>query len=134
MEKTRTEKYERYLRSKEWRELKAYLIERRGLKCEICGKIKKDPRQVNIHHITYKRLFNELPADLLILCIPCHKKQHPGCGGGKNRKKSSALKKKKVNHVFIALQQIEMKKQNGQFENNAQFLKERSKAVKKYSA
>lgn len=116
----RSEKYNRYLKSKEWRELKAYLISKRGLKCEICGAKKFFFRQVHIHHITYARLFNELPSDLLILCVGCHKNQHT--------KKNKGKQKKKTN--YLALEEIERKREAGYFKNNAEYLKKRSNAAK----
>jgi hypothetical protein len=33
---------------------------------------------LQIHHLTYKRIFNELPSDLQALCFPCHEWIHAG--------------------------------------------------------
>jgi len=72
--------YYDYLQSFEWSEIRRELFESRGEKCELCGNLNR----LQIHHITYARLFNEDPADLQILCVFCHKRIH---GIGKNGKK-----------------------------------------------
>lgn len=69
------EKYHKYLKSDEWKSKKDTLISQRGLKCERC-----DKNLVNftfdIHHLTYKNIFNEQLEDLQILCRPCHERVH----------------------------------------------------------
>lgn len=67
------EKYRRYLKSAKWKNFKKELVKTRGHKCEKCG---EKYRPLDGHHVTYKRLFNELPEDVLLLCHPCHKKEH----------------------------------------------------------
>ena len=70
--------YYAYLRSDEWH-LKR---ERRALmdgKCVICGKTDG----LNVHHLTYERVPNELPSDLVTLCRHHHleiekRKRWPG--------------------------------------------------------
>lgn len=69
------EKYNQYIKSVEWYNLKIDLLQRRGCRCEKCGK-RKRPTSLHIHHITYERLFNEIPTDLIILCPLCHAKEH----------------------------------------------------------
>lgn len=68
------EKYRRYLKSAKWKNFKKGLIKTRGHKCEKCG---EKYRPLDGHHVTYKRLFNELPEDVLLLCHQCHKLEHP---------------------------------------------------------
>jgi 5-methylcytosine-specific restriction endonuclease McrA len=65
-------KYREYLQSSEWANIKIDLIHNRGNKCESCGKI----GYVQVHHLTYDRLFNEEPSDLVLLCAGCHKAEH----------------------------------------------------------
>ena len=40
--------------------------------CEKCGK----RRATEVHHLTYLRVFNELPSDLMALCRQCHAEVH----------------------------------------------------------
>lgn len=65
-------KYKDYLKSKEWTEMKIDLIQNRGSKCENCGK----KGNVDVHHLTYERLYKEDPEDLMLLCRSCHSKEH----------------------------------------------------------
>lgn len=68
-------KYKAYLKSDEWVQLKIDLLQERGCKCERCNKPRK-PTSLQVHHITYKRLYDELAADLILLCGGCHMKEH----------------------------------------------------------
>jgi 5-methylcytosine-specific restriction endonuclease McrA len=66
-------KYHRYLRSsKEWATIKIELYASRGKKCEVCYSTYK----LQVHHRTYKNIYNEEPSELVILCDVCHKKAH----------------------------------------------------------
>lgn len=67
------EKYKRYLRSAKWKDFKKELIKTRGHKCEKCG---EKYRPLDGHHVTYERLYNELPEDVMLVCRECHKKEH----------------------------------------------------------
>lgn len=67
-----TEEYKKYLRSEKWQKIRKSVFSARGKKCEICSKSK----WLHIHHLTYERIFNELPEDLQILCRTCHEKAH----------------------------------------------------------
>lgn len=70
---THKEKYRRYLKSAKWKNFKRILIKERGHKCQDCG---EKYRPLDGHHITYERLFNELPEDVRLLCHQCHMKEH----------------------------------------------------------
>ncbi len=65
--------YNDYLNSEAWKSLKRLLIQERGTKCQKCG---KDGLRLDGHHLTYKRLFNEMPEDILLICRKCHEKIH----------------------------------------------------------
>lgn len=65
-------KYLKYLKSPKWRELRENLFKVRGKKCEMCDKV----TNIQVHHLTYKRLFNEPLSDLLVVCDSCHKDIH----------------------------------------------------------
>jgi hypothetical protein len=60
--------YRWYLGHEFWREKCEYVFKRANGKCEKCGK--RPPTEV--HHLTYIRVFQELPSDLLAVCRQCH--------------------------------------------------------------
>lgn len=60
--------YDDYLTSQQWRIRRQALFDRRGRACEVCGK--KKP--IEVHHLTYARIFHEDDADLLVLCYYHH--------------------------------------------------------------
>lgn len=63
--------YKQYLQSKEWVDIRISLIESRKC-CERCG----NRKGLQVHHKTYKNIFNEEPSDLELLCSACHYKEH----------------------------------------------------------
>ena len=75
------EKYQKYLQSQEWQEKKRQVF-RRALRnansnnmygiCEKCGYTPWRPC-LQIHHKSYKNVFNEPLEDLILLCPRCHK-------------------------------------------------------------
>lgn len=64
--------YKNYLLSKQWLELRLDILTNRGGKCEECGSKNK----IQVHHLTYKNIFNEEPEDLILLCRSCHELEH----------------------------------------------------------
>jgi hypothetical protein len=91
----RKSKYLAYINSKEWKELKLDLLIKRGCRCEKCG-IDKQPNLIQVHHLTYDRLYNELETDLLLVCGKCHKEIHNIKDKKKTQKKPN-IKKQKQN-------------------------------------
>lgn len=71
--KERKQNYFTYLRSAKWFNFKKQLIAERGHRCEKCG---ATPKSLDGHHLTYARLFNEIPEDIQLLCRPCHNAIH----------------------------------------------------------
>jgi 5-methylcytosine-specific restriction endonuclease McrA len=63
-----TAEYQRYIKSTQWRNIRADLFKLRGKRCERCGKW----HGLEVHHETYERFGKELPSDLTILCKQCH--------------------------------------------------------------
>ena len=65
--------YTKYINSASWNQSTQRLacIERARGRCELCGRKGKQ-----VHHKTYYRIGNELPEDLLYLCLDCHEYQH----------------------------------------------------------
>lgn len=67
-------KYEAYLLSPEWKRRRELVLKRANYMCEGCG-IKT---AVQVHHLTYVRLYNEMLFDLVAVCLDCHKRIHEG--------------------------------------------------------
>lgn len=61
---TKRWKYKRYLRSGKWFNKRKKMFSLVGKKCEMCG----GRYRVQVHHMTYKRLYNERSSDLLVVC------------------------------------------------------------------
>lgn len=74
MTKRQRADYLAYLRSPWWTGRKAAVIRYRGYRCERCGAAPF--RGLQLHHRTYERLGRELPADVELLCKPCHLREH----------------------------------------------------------
>lgn len=71
------ELWDRYIHSFWWAEKKRQLFAERGKKCERCASTK----HIQVHHTSYRRLGNEAPEDLIILCKDCHRREHGrSCG------------------------------------------------------
>ena len=72
-------KYQRYVRSKAFKEVKRAVEERDGHKCMTCDRKRSDGVQLCCHHRTYEHLFeggeNEI-SDCITLCRICHKMIH----------------------------------------------------------
>ncbi len=66
--------YASHMKSATWRELRILVIRRCKGICERCHKWPV----VNIHHLNYDRVGNELLTDLLGVCSRCHKELHGG--------------------------------------------------------
>ena len=67
------EAYKIYLSSDHWKETRKKRLELDGYKCCICG-IGCD---LDVHHLSYDRLWNEdVEHDLVTLCRVCHKTFH----------------------------------------------------------
>lgn len=70
-------KYQRYIRSKQFKEIKKIILERDDYKCACCNS-RAEERSLTCHHKTYQHLYDELNHlnDLIILCNVCHKAIH----------------------------------------------------------
>lgn len=68
------QKYYQYLQSKQWKQKKEYALEYYGRNCGACG----SKYNIQVHHKTYKNVFNETMEDLMLLCERCHRKEHKG--------------------------------------------------------
>jgi hypothetical protein len=65
----RTMPYGEYLQTPEWQERRRVRLKAARYRCQVCNS--KDQR-LNVHHRTYERRGEELAADLIVLCEPCH--------------------------------------------------------------
>lgn len=72
--------YEEYLKSPHWLRF-SQGIKKLRRKCEDCGIDALEARHrhkqdLNVHHLTYERVGNEKPEDVVVLCFYCHLKRH----------------------------------------------------------
>lgn len=65
--------YQKYLNSSEWHQRANEEKEKANYRCDICG---HEDRNLHVHHRNYKRLGNEQPGDLIVLCPGCHATIH----------------------------------------------------------
>lgn len=63
--------YDEYLRSTVWMVKRQICLETRFGRCAHC-----DAEAQQAHHLTYERVGNEHPDDLLPLCATCHQRAH----------------------------------------------------------
>ena len=68
------EEYEAYLHSKQWKQKRQEIAERRNFTCEICGQ--KTLNNFHIHHKTYIHFGAERDNELKFLCENCHENLH----------------------------------------------------------
>lgn len=61
---TRKEKYYRYLNTKTWKDKRMLVLRRDKFACQKC----ESKENLQIHHLTYDRVFNEKLNDLITLC------------------------------------------------------------------
>lgn len=60
--------YEQYLQTALWRMRRNRALRLSEYHCQRCGA----PRQLQVHHLTYERLGDELDEDLEVVCRGCH--------------------------------------------------------------
>ena len=64
--------YTAHLASPEWQLIRADKLARAGWLCERCGASGVRGAPLHVHHLTYERLGDEPPEDLLVVCPACH--------------------------------------------------------------
>ena len=79
------ERYRRYLQSDAWKAKRKSVLQAAGFRCRRCG-----APATEVHHETYKRIYNERMSDLTALCSNCHEAAHTRTP--KHRKKSTSKK------------------------------------------
>jgi len=71
--------YDSYLASASWGALRRAALERDGWLCQGCRR----RRATQVHHLTYRRVGDEMLFDLASVCDACHDRLHPrGHEGG----------------------------------------------------
>ena len=67
----RRDNYHAYLKSDAWQAKRRKILKIAGYKCRDCGE-----HATEVHHETYKRIYNERLTDLTALCRKCHDARH----------------------------------------------------------
>lgn len=65
-------RYRRYIQSRQWRGIRQRVLERDNHTCQRCGENGRPGNELDVHHLSYARLYNEELSDLLTLCRGCH--------------------------------------------------------------
>ena len=73
LRKTARRQYQEYLRTPEFKAKRNRALIQAGNRCQVCGTTDKP---LEVHHNDYSRLGEELLADLVALCRPCHQRHH----------------------------------------------------------
>lgn len=66
------QRYEEHINSDKWKAIRRKVLARCRNVCEGCG----ERTAVHVHHLTYKRLGNEMLFDLAAVCKQCHEAIH----------------------------------------------------------
>lgn len=89
-------KYTEYLKTDHWKELRAVKLHEANDQCETC----KSKSRLQVHHLTYERVGNELLTDLKVLCESCHEKVH-NIFPSKRKKRKARPKLKTKAEIFL---------------------------------
>lgn len=65
--------YDKYLRSKHWKNTRKKALERAQFQCQLCA---NQDSVLEVHHNNYGNLGKEESKDLIVLCRPCHRRFH----------------------------------------------------------
>lgn len=71
--------YEEYLKSPEWAAIAFERLKIDHFRCQMCGACGTATNKLEIHHLSYKYLYNEwerIGEDLVTVCHVCHKSLH----------------------------------------------------------
>lgn len=86
------EQYQEYLQSEDWWERRTLVMERAGGLCEGCRKVEP----IDVHHLTYDHVTEELLYELVALCASCHEKAHGGPGNSPQAAKRQTWQRRKT--------------------------------------
>jgi 5-methylcytosine-specific restriction endonuclease McrA len=73
LRKLAREDYAWYLASNHWKALRDRAFDHHGRACSRC----RTTTNLQVHHLTYRRLGCERVEDLQVLCRGCHERNHP---------------------------------------------------------
>lgn len=69
--------YQDYLSSSQWREKARRRLQIDNFCCQMCGSRGSSANRLEIHHLSYKNIYQENPyRDLVTLCHVCHRSIH----------------------------------------------------------
>ena len=97
--------YKDYLGSTHWIELRAKKLKRSKKRCGIC----LSPHRLEIHHLSYRNIYDVDTSDLRVLCHDCHDLYHKLKDAGKITPVSGGDQKQFANvrhYVKLALNMI----------------------------
>ena len=69
-----SKEYQDYIASEKWLTFATDAKVATGGRCQGCD---RKTWNLQVHHLTYERLGNELPSDVWVVCAACHLKFHP---------------------------------------------------------
>lgn len=64
--------YQKYIRSNQWKNLRAIYLQKQDRSCSACTR----KRKIHLHHKSYDRVGREPDRDLVPLCEICHSEVH----------------------------------------------------------
>ena len=114
--------YAAYLKTRHWANIRLDLKDER---CVVCDRV-----PIQLHHITYERIGNEEPADIIALCGTHHMKIHDI---RKKHKKSTQTQKSKKAKISKA-ERRELKRQRNRQKNKRNKQKRKTEKQRKYEA
>ncbi len=82
-------RYHRYLRGRRWAKKRHAVLVRDGFECTRCG----GDLALQVHHLTYERIFRERMGDLVTLCVGCHMEEHQVQQMERDAKRAAAMDK-----------------------------------------
>lgn len=72
-------KYQEYLQTEKWKQIANRRMNIDGYECQMCHCKGTSNNPLEVHHLSYKNLYNEegrIYEDLVTLCHSCHKSVH----------------------------------------------------------
>ncbi len=109
--------YSKYIASDSWKETRREFKKKEIIMCWVCG----SEKNIQIHHLNYKRVGRENPEDLVPLCGHHHKRLHFS-GGKHNPNKPIESLKELIDKE--GKRTIEQKKQSLEDKRKRSFLQE----------
>ena len=110
--------YEAYLQTEQFNEKRKSVFDRDNHKCVVCG----SKNNLQVHHLTYRNVFQEPLSDLITLCKNCHATYH-----------AIDRRREAVERIYIAennkKRKAEIEQQQEEFKTEQNKLIEESRAI-----